>query len=107
MKKISGWLLLMMLSAALPLSANEYTTQMKRDIVRSTTNLVSSPAEILVTVQKYHREHPAPPVIREMAGFVDGLFRFVTRFGSGAWDAQAAFIPGDQEGIPPSPETLA
>ena len=102
------WVFLLNLSVPFYSQAAEekYTEQLKRDVVRSTTNLVSSPAEILVTVQKYHRE-PGPAVFREIAGFVDGVFRTITRFGSGAWDAPAAFIPGEQEGIPPQPETLA
>jgi hypothetical protein len=28
------------------------------------------------------------------------------RFGSGAWDFVAAFLPGHQEGMPVDPETL-
>ena len=108
MKKILAGLLFLILCASRPLDAREktYTEQLRRDVVRSTTNLVSAPAEVLTTVQKYHRE-PGPRVFREMAGFVDGVFRVITRFGSGAWDAFAAFIPGMQDGLPPDPEALS
>ncbi len=105
MKKILAFLGLLVLGLAHPVFAGEYTRAMTHDLNRSVKNLVAAPVEIPVTIQKYH-EQAGPPVFRQMAGFVDGFFRTITRFGSGAWDAFAAFTPGMQEGFPPEPETF-
>lgn len=73
---------------------------------RGFTNIVSSPLEIPVTITKYHREDPNPPVIKHAAGLVDGIVRTVARCGSGMWDLAVGLIPGNQEGAPVKPETL-
>ena len=82
-----------------------YFAAMKHDFVRGFKNIIGSPLEIPITIQEYH-EKAGRPVIRHFYGFVDGCFRTVTRFGSGAWDWFAALIPGAQDGFPVKPETL-
>ena len=92
---------------ARPAAAGEgtYFGNMKRDLGRGLANIVTSPLEIPITVQEYH-EKSGRPLIRHTAGFFDGSMQFVERFGSGFWDLFYAFVPGDQEGLPPTPETL-
>ena len=85
--------------------SSTYTTNMKSTLVRGLKNIVGSPLEIPITIQEYH-EKEGKPVIRHVAGLVDGSFQTVLRFGSGAWDLVAAFLPGHQEGMPVDPETL-
>lgn len=83
-----------------------YFQAMKHDWVRGLKNVVGFPLEIPVTIQKYH-ESAGYPVVRHLAGFTDGVFRAIVRAGSGLWDlVPASLIPGIQEGLPVSPETL-
>jgi len=84
---------------------SDYQEGMKRDLVRGFKNVSGSPLEIPITIQEYH-EGEGRPVIRHIAGLVDGTFQMVMRAGSGLWDFVAAFIPGHQEGMPVDPETL-
>ena len=86
-------------------ASGDYQENMKRDLLRGLKNVVGSPLEIPITIQEYH-EREGRPVIRHIAGAIDGLFRGLVRFGSGAWDFVAAFIPNHQEGMPVNPETL-
>ncbi|MDP3920964.1 MAG: hypothetical protein Q8R76_09205 [Candidatus Omnitrophota bacterium] len=116
MKKISVLLLILSLAfVATPALAGEhggehggsnmYLDQMQTTLVRGIKNVVGAVAEVPMTIQEYH-EGTGRPVIRHLAGTVDGLFRMVVRFGSGAWDLVAALIPGHQDGMPVDPETL-
>ncbi len=82
-----------------------YWGNWKRDSGRGVKNVLSSPLEIPITVQAYH-EKAGYPVVRHTAGFFDGVVKFVERAGSGLWDLITMWIPGDQEGLPPKPETL-
>ncbi len=84
---------------------SDYQSNMKRDLVRGFKNVIGSPLEVPITIQEYHGK-AGRPVIRHMAGLIDGLFQGVVRLGSGAWDFVAAFLPGHQEGMPVDPETL-
>jgi putative exosortase-associated protein (TIGR04073 family) len=84
---------------------DSYQSNMERDFVRGFKNVLGSPLEIPITIQKYH-EGAGRPFVRHMAGFFDGMFRMIARAGSGVWDFLAAFLPGNQEGLPPDPETL-
>lgn len=86
-------------------ASGSYGENMKNSLLRGVKNIIGSPLEIPITIQEYH-EQAGKPVVRHVAGFVDGLFQGVVRFGSGAWDFVAAFIPGHQEGMPVDPETL-
>lgn len=73
---------------------------------RGTKNIISSPMEIPLTIQKYHAQ-PGRPVIRHFAGFIDGTFRMCSRSGSGLWDmVWAGPVPGAQDGAPVAPEVL-
>jgi putative exosortase-associated protein (TIGR04073 family) len=84
---------------------DSYLHAMRRDLVRGFKNVLTSPLEIPIAIQEYH-ESAGKPYVRQMAGFFDGTFQMLTRLGSGVWDIPAAFIPGIQEGLPPTPETL-
>ncbi|MCM8776365.1 MAG: hypothetical protein NC930_08490 [Candidatus Omnitrophica bacterium] len=84
---------------------NAYLDNMKNDFVRGFKNVVGAPLEIPITIQDYHKKE-GRPVIRHIAGLIDGVFQGVVRFGSGAWDFIAAVIPDHQEGMPVDPETL-
>ncbi|MBI3313188.1 MAG: hypothetical protein HYZ83_03010 [Candidatus Omnitrophica bacterium] len=72
---------------------------------RGFTNILTSPLEIPITIQEYH-EKSGRPVIRHLAGLLDGALQTITRLSSGGWDLFAGWVPGIQEGIPPTPETL-
>jgi len=82
-----------------------YFKNLQHDYKRGMVNILTSPAEIPITIQEYH-EGAGRPLIRHLAGAVDGAFRMFTRAASGAWDLVFGWIPGDQEGFPPDPETL-
>ena len=62
--------------------------------------------EIPYRIGEHHRKDTAPPVFREAAGFIDGVFGTLERLASGAWDIGMSFVPGFQEGIPVEPETF-
>ena len=83
----------------------DYQANMQHDLVRGFKNVIGSPLEIPITVQEYHGKK-GRPVIRHVAGFIDGCFQTVVRLGSGAWDFVAAFLPDHQAGMPVDPETL-
>ena len=113
MKRTMAMLLVVMMSMAAPAFAdhhmaggsNDYLANMQADFVRGLKNLVGAVFEIPITIQEYH-EKEGKPVIRHVAGLVDGSFQGLLRAGSGAWDFVAAFLPGHQEGMPVEPETL-
>lgn len=88
-----------------PAASGDYQENMKHDLVRGFKNFFGAPLEIPITIQKYH-EGSGRPVIRHVAGLLDGVFRTVVRFGSGAWDFIAAFLPDHQQGMPVDPEVL-
>src|SRR3989338_1774374 len=88
-----------------PLHAGEYGKAVAYNLKRGIKNVIGSPLEIPVTIQDYH-EQAGPPFIRHMIGFAGGTFRMVARFGSGAWDLVAAWIPNLQKGLPVKPETF-
>lgn len=85
--------------------SGDYVENMKHDLVRGAKNVIGAPLEIPITIQEYH-EKSGRPVIRHIFGLVDGTFRTLVRFGSGAWDFAAAFLPDHQAGMPVDPETL-
>lgn len=82
-----------------------YFKTMGKDYVRGVKNVISSPAEIPITMKEY-RGKEGYPVFLQMAGFADGTFQMIARCGSGLWDFGAGLIPGAQDGYPPDPETL-
>ena len=82
-----------------------YGGNMRRDFVRGLKNVISSPLEIPITIQEYH-EKAGRPLVRHIAGFFDGAVQCVERAASGLWDFVVMWLPGDQEGLPPKPETL-
>ena len=84
---------------------SDYQANMQHDLLRGLKNVLGAPLEIPITIQEYHKKE-GRPVIRHIAGLIDGAFQGVVRFGSGAWDLVAAFLPGHQEGMPVDPETL-
>ena len=84
---------------------NSYQQNMQYDLVRSVKNILGAPLEIPYTMNNY-RESQQRPVIRETAGFFSGVFRMISREGSGMADFLCAFMPGNQEGFPVTPETL-
>ena len=108
---ISAFLLLLGFQFHIPLFAqaagttDSYQENMEQVFVRGFKNVLGAPLEIPLTVQNYH-EQSGRPVFRHAAGFVDGTFRMVSREASGIWDFFAACLPGYQEGLPVSPETL-
>lgn len=83
-----------------------YFQQWGKTFNRGLKNIVSAPLEIPYTVGKYDRESGNPRVLRDTAGFFDGLFRTVTRLGCGVWDVVFASVPGAQEGLPLKPESF-
>ena len=104
MKKIS-LLFLLVMTLVFPASANAgYWQNMGHDWTRGLKNIISFPLEIPITIGEYHEGYP---VVRHLAGFTDGLFQGIERLGSGLWDiVPASLMPGSQEGLPVTPETL-
>ncbi len=100
-------LLLVVMTLLFPSSAHAgYWKNLGYDWTRGIKNMVSFPLEIPITVREYH-QGTGYPVVRHLAGFVDGLFQGMERLGSGAWDiVPASVFPGIQEGVPVTPETL-
>ncbi len=86
-------------------TTDNFQDNMEQVFARGFKNVLGAPLEIPVTLQEYHEQH-GPTGIRHMAGFFDGTFQMISRAGSGMWDFVAACIPGYQEGIPVTPETL-
>ena len=101
MKKCLVFILLIMVS----LSGNAFAGEYGKNLWRGFKNIIGSPLEIPITVQEYH-EGPGKPVIRHLAGAVDGSMKMVLRAGSGLWDWLFGWIPNHQEGLPLDPETL-
>ena len=89
----------------MPLYAESYLGNMQRNAVRGFKNIIGAPLEIPITIQEHH-ESAGYPVIRQTEGLFAGGFRMLKRFGSGVWDYAVLWIPGDQDGVPPKPETL-
>ena len=85
--------------------AGEYLHNMKRNFVRGSKNIISSPAEIVIKIKEAH-QGPGATGIRHLQGLADGLLGFAKRAFSGIWDFPVAFIPSDQDGMPVEPETL-
>ena len=84
-----------------------YFTQMGQAFTRGLKNMVSFPWEIPSTIGRYDQKTDGNSrVFKDMAGFVDGTFRAVTRLGSGVWNVLFAAVPGQQDGLPLKPETL-
>jgi len=84
-----------------------YFTQLGHTFTRGVKNVVSFPWEIPVTIQKHDQTDDGNPrVFRDTAGFFDGTFRALARFGCGAWDMVFSLVPGQQESLPLTPETF-
>jgi len=84
-----------------------YFFRLGKTFTRGVKNLVSFPWEIPTTIKEYDsKTNGNPRAFRDMAGFVDGAFRSLTRFGCGAWDIVFSLVPGDQDSLPLKPETF-
>ena len=84
-----------------------YFTKLGQTFTRGIKNVVSFPWEIPTTIREHDsQDNGNPRVFRDTAGFFDGTFRALERFGCGAWDMVWAFVPGAQEGLPLKPETF-
>lgn len=109
MRKISFLSLLFLIVIGVQTARAEgqrsYWENIPYNYARGFKNLVSAPAEIVLGIKNYPDSGEAG-LIRGSRGLVDGSFKAVNRFVSGGWDLIAAFIPGYQEGIPPTPEAL-
>ncbi len=95
----------MALAAAPALAGDEYQEKLESGLTRSLKNILGAPLEIPLTIRQYHQGE-GRPVIRHTAGFFDGTFRMIAREFSGLTDTVLVFLPGEQDGIPLSPETL-
>jgi hypothetical protein len=84
-----------------------YFTQLGQTFTRGVKNLVSFPWEIPSAIGEYDKKTDGNSrAFRDMAGFVDGTFRAVTRLGCGVWDVFSSVVPGQQDGLPLKPETF-
>ena len=84
-----------------------YFTQLGQAFGRGVKNMVSFPWEIPSTIGRYDQKNDGNPrVFRDAAGFVDGMFRAVTRLGCGVWDVLFSVVPGQQDELPLKPKTL-
>lgn len=114
MRKFLQLVLLLCVTAsasAFAVETNEaaYPANFKYDVVRGSTNIVAAPYEVYTTTREHHLNNGPEQnkgITRDIAGFVDGTFRMITRVGSGIWDHVIAAIPGAQEGYPVDPELL-
>ena len=84
-----------------------YFPQLGKTFARGVKNLVSFSWEIPSTIKQYDGKMDGNfRVFRDMAGFVDGTFRSLTRLGCGFWDIAFSFVPGQQDGLPLKPEAF-
>ncbi len=84
-----------------------YFESLGKTFTRGVKNIVSFPWEIPSTIGRYDQKTDGNyPFFRHTAGFVDGTFRAVTRLGCGIWDVLFSPVPGEQYGLPLSPETF-
>lgn len=83
-----------------------YWKQMGITFSRGVKNLVSWPYEIPYTIAQYDKQTKNSRVFRDTAGFFDGTFRAVTRFGCGVWDVFSSLVPGQQDSLPLNPEAF-
>lgn len=105
-KKFVAAFIVVCLGISAPVYASEVFQQnMQNDFTRGFKNIVTGVFEIPYTIAQYHKGE-GRPVIRHFAGLGDGIFRAIERTASGMWDCFAAFIPGQQDGIPVEPETF-
>ena len=95
MKKVKKIVALMVIlsfvACAAPAFASEYTDNMQSAMVRGVKNVLGSPLEIPITIQEYH-EGEGRPVVRHIAGAVNGTFQGLVRLGSGMWDLSLIHI---------------
>lgn len=82
-----------------------YLANAGHDVVRGLKNVVSFPAELVLT-QRDSRYSGDRPFMRYLHGATDGTIRAIQRAFSGTFDLVAAWIPSQQEGMPMEPETL-
>jgi hypothetical protein len=85
---------------------NHYFKRMSCDYARGFYNVSRAPLEIYNAEKDYEQQQKGRPVIRNIAGFVDGTFKCLERMGSGVWDFFAGLLPGEQQGVPPKPEVI-
>lgn len=106
---------LLLLSAALlvaalasPAYAGDYVKNMAGAWTRGVTNVATSPLEIFITLDKYHKGEMGTKIkgVNYIQGLVHGTGKALIRAGSGVWDIVAGIIPGHQDGMPLDPETL-
>ena len=84
-----------------------YFNQLGKAFTRGLKNIVSFPWEIPSTISRHDQKTDGNPrAFRDMAGFVDGTFRAVTRFGCGVWDVLFSVVPGQQNELPLKPDTF-
>ena len=109
-KAICVALLLLISSSFIPICAAQepgYFESLGKTFTRGVKNIVSFPWEIPSTIGRYDQKTDGNyPFFRHTAGFVDGTFRAVTRLGCGVWDVLFSPVPGEQSGLPLSPETF-
>lgn len=86
--------------------ADGYFHNMKRNLIRGSKNIISSPAELVTTVGEYRKESTHHPVLQWSGGIANGFVQMTQRAWSGIWDFVVAAIPSQQEGMPVKPETL-
>jgi hypothetical protein len=86
---------------------NHYVKRMSCDYARGFYNVSRSPLEIYHAQKEYEGQQKGRPVVRNIAGFVDGTFKCLERMGSGVWDFFAGLLPGEQQGVPPNPEVIS
>ncbi|MDD5226496.1 MAG: hypothetical protein PHV97_04850 [Candidatus Omnitrophica bacterium] len=109
--KMAGFMLVLLFCLiSLPAYAAEepgYFTQMGQALNRGGKNIVSFPWEIPSTIGRYdQRNDGTVRAFRDVAGFVDGTFRAVTRLCCGMWDVVFSVVPGQQDELPLTPKTL-
>lgn len=90
---------------SIPADAGTYSENLRYDLKRGAKNILSSPLEIMVTIQDYH-ERAGWPYVRQGLGLVVGVGKMGLRLGSGLVDLGAAWVPGLQKGLPVQPEVL-
>jgi len=96
--------LMLQASSALAEEENWYIENWKYDFKRANKNVLSSPLEIPVAIDK-HAERKGLPFVRHITGLGEGSVEAVSRVMNAAWDYVFMWIPGSQEGAPLDPET--
>jgi hypothetical protein len=88
-------------------SEGAYCANLKAAYLRGVKNIVSAPLEVPMGIRDaQNKEKKCPMGSTYVVGALKGAGQGLLRLGSGLWDLVAGWLPGHQQGMPVTPETL-